>query len=416
MKNNSSKIRSGFFTILIVLMPLLGVYSFPGIPSLTLGEPFLLLCSVIMLLNHIASNNKRVHVHSPLYWLFIAYVIFVSIINTLGIDEYSLTDTMTTTLRLILYTTVIFTLAKDNINFELLRKAYLLVCFISASYLIIQFLFGTFMNVYLPSTFSNLKVMYSDYTGTYYNNYLYDSYRRLIFRPSSFFKEPSHLSRYIIYALPIIALKKERKSRYDIINFICILIAIMITRSAMGFLGLGVFMITWLYFNRKSKNPYMKISVLVVAISMIIASTYFGLLDQAVGRLSVETGSGGARIYRGFSIFSQMPLIHKIFGSGLGNYSAFASHFNITTIYDKAGNSGNNYMNLIATTLVSSGIIGLIIYICSLIRLVWKKSATQVICFALFVFFAFGTNIYYYSAEYILPMLFMIFDLMLESV
>lgn len=411
MRINNSKPLIGLFTILIVLMPLLSVYAFPGIASLTLGEPLLLVCTTVLLIKNAANiNNKGILIYAPLYWIFIIYVVVVSIINTAAINEYSLTDTVTTSLRLLLYTTVIFMLAKDHIDFALLRRTYLIICFVCSLYLIVQFIFGSVFKVYLPSTFSNLKIMYSNYTGATYNDYLYDSYRRLLFRPSSFFKEPSHLSRYIIYALPIITFKKGKKSRFEIINFMTVLLAVLITRSAMGFLGIGVFMVVWLLFNRKSSNSYTRLGVYVVILGLIAASAYYGLADQAVGRLSINTGSGGSRIYRGFSIFSQMKPIFKIFGSGLGNYSAFASHYNISTVYDIIGDSGNSYMNLIATTLVSSGIFGLILYISSLLKLVWKKSESQIACFALFIFFAFGTNIYYYSAEYILPLLFMTFN------
>lgn len=412
MKNRKSNTLIKIYTVLIVLLPLLSVYSFPGVAALTLGEPILIFCSILVLLSCFNRNSSRkVYTIAPLYWLFVFYVLFISLINTAIVSSYSVTDTLTTSLRLILYTMVIFMLSKDNIDFELLRKVYLLVCFACSLYLIIQFLTGTFFGVYLPSTFSNLKIMYSDYTGTAYNSFLYDSYQRLVFRPSSLFKEPSHLSRYIIYALPIISFKRGTKTRYEKINFALILAAILITRSAMGFLGVGVFLIAWLYANQKTNNMYTRIGGLTVVVILLIASIHFGLIDQAVGRLSVETGSGGARIYRGFSIYSKMPLGFKIFGSGLGNYSAFASQYNITTIYDRVGDSGNNYMNLIATTLVSSGVIGLIIHMSSLVKLVWKKSSSQIICFLLFAFFAFGTNIYYYSAEYILPVLFMIYDI-----
>ena len=412
MRKRKSSTLIKFFTVLIVLMPLLSVYSFPGIASLTLGEPILIFCSILILLNVLnRNNNGKVYTMAPLYWVFVFYVVLVSLVNTAFVPGYSITDTLTVSLRLLLYTIVIFMLSRDYLDFELLRKTYLFVCFACSLYLVVQFLTGTFFNVYLPSTFSNLKVMYSDYTGTAYNGFLYDSYHRLVFRPSSLFKEPSHLSRYIIYALPIISFKKGTETRFERLSFVLILAVILLTRSAMGFLGVGVFVVAWLYENRKTSSLHTRIGGLAIVAILLAASVYFGLIDQAVGRLSVETGSGGARIYRGFSIYSKMPLVFKIFGSGLGNYAAFASQYNITTIYDKVGNSGNNYMNLIATTLVSSGVIGLVIYMSSLVKLVWKKSETQVICFLLFVFFAFGTNIYYYSAEYILPVLFMIYDI-----
>lgn len=409
MINNRSQGFSKIFTILIVLMPLLGVYAFPGIPALTLGEPLLLACAIFLLLNSVYKG--KITTNSPQYFIFVAYIIVVSLLNTLIISEYSITDTMAALLRLFFYTTVIFILANEYIDFTLLRRAYLFVCFVSALYLIIQFVFGTFFNIFLPSTFSNLKVMYSNYTGNDYNTFLFGSYRSLIFRPSSFFKEPSHLSRYLVYVLPIIAYKKVEKSVYETIVFILVIAAILINQSAMGFLSVGVFLVMWVFSNRRKYNLLNRAGIILIAISLVLLSINAGLLDQALGRLSVETGSGGARLYRGFAIFSSMKPGFKLFGSGLGNYSAFASHYSISTVYDAVGNSGNDYMNLISRTLVSSGIVGFIIYIYSLLKLVWKKSNVQIACFTLFIFFAFGSDINYYSAEYILPMLFMVFDI-----
>ena len=233
MRNSNTKISKGFFAILIVLMPLLSVYAFPGIPSLTLGEPVLLLYCFFWLPHFVKSKRNKLIVHSPLYWLFIIYVIIVSFVNALCIYEYSITDAITASLRVLLYTVVIFVISKGSLETEFFRKTYLLVCFLSATYLIIQLISGTMLNIYLPSTFTNMKIMYSNYTGYTYNQFLFDNYTRLGFRPSSWFKEPSHLSRYIIYSLPIISLKQERKSRFEVLTFIIVIIAILSTRSAM---------------------------------------------------------------------------------------------------------------------------------------------------------------------------------------
>ena len=68
-------------------------------------------------------------------------------------------------------------------------------------------------------------------------------------------------------------------------------------------------------------------------------------------------------MYRGFAVFSQIPLEYKLFGIGLGNAERIIKENAITTIYDSRWYTTYDYYNNISSALIYGGVVGVIAFI-----------------------------------------------------
>ena len=101
--------------------------------------------------------------------------------------------------------------------------------------------------------------------------------------------------------------------------------------------------------------------ILIGAYYFITNSSYledvtYGLLTQEDG---MTTSKAEGRIYRGFMMYSDMPLECKLFGVGWRNAEAYCKACN-AELLTKYAYDGFNYFNSIAGSLIFSGIIGFV--------------------------------------------------------
>ena len=82
------------------------------------------------------------------------------------------------------------------------------------------------------------------------------------------------------------------------------------------------------------------------------------IVNRLLSALSPKTNDGSAfvRVYKGFAFWAELPAIYKIFGIGVGNYTAVNLRYSITP-------EMNEYMSSLSYFLVSNGIIGTLIII-----------------------------------------------------
>ena len=224
------------------------------------------------------------------------------------------------------------------------------------------------------------------------------------FRPSGFFTEPAHFCEYVIYCLPMI-LMKNRKNIWHYIVFILTAIAILISRSAIGYVCMTAIIGMWLVIEKKIQTRFI---IFIVVVAFITISFKFGFFENALNRFStvktIGASTGTIRLLRGFIIFNKLPFGYKIFGIGAGNYAAFINSYNIITMFDRSLARENEYMNTISMILVYGGILGVLIYVYALYQIIRNANNMQIICFTILLLLLVSSNIFY-SATYIMPML-----------
>lgn len=402
MKGNLSK-QNRIISLVFVLLPILSIYQCPGIPQISLAD----VAGVILAFISILSSRKyRITINS--YVSFTMYLVLLSIILTGAIGEYSLGQTISRLLRLILYLLLFISVAKEHVDIDYFGEAYVKVCILASIYLFVQFGAKLFFNLSLPSTFTNLKIMYTNFTGNAYNSVLDRTY---VYRPRGFFLEPAHFSRYILYGIPILMYKETKRKP---VKIGLLSLAVLASQSAIGYIILASVGIAWAFFSRNTRNVRQTVFLILMFIVFIILSLRYGLLENVLWRtsgLNLEVASDSTvRISRGFVIYDNLPPLFKLIGTGLGNFDKFSQKFDIRTFFDMgtrvAVAQGDEYMSLISGTLVYGGVIGIVLFLYSLFSARRKGSKLQLYYYTIFILIGLSSNIKYYSPEFLLGMSF----------
>lgn len=183
------------------------------------------------------------------------------------------------------------------------------------------------------------------------------------------FSEPSHYAAYLIPLLAILLFDNEKKLQEKWKLPVLISITMVISTSGVGIL-LGA--ATWgMYFafnysttkNRLILLPFIVMAAATIFSLLIMYSEQFSItvsnLFSVQDQVRFATGSkADYRIYRGFSMYLQLPVLNKLFGVGFANMNDFAISHNIGTIYDIATSQTVEYYNGISQILLYSGLVG----------------------------------------------------------
>lgn len=228
-------------------------------------------------------------------------------------------------------------------------------------------------------------------------------------RSSSFFSEPAHFVQFI---LPLLVIELYRKdSKYHYYYTFLILFCLLLTKSGnaiMGIVVIGVFYLFNKIINEKInvKNLFL-IALFIVGVVVggqkYVASEIGQSLLERQDQLTMDatTGrSGFLRIYRGFFVYNEMPLIYKIIGND--NPNELSSYCNKTGLYFEDEN--DLYFNTFQTFIIRTGIVGLLIFSLFLVSL-YKNNSTECKCIS-WVFIALS---FISSMHFTIPMCLYIF-------
>lgn len=224
-------------------------------------------------------------------------------------------------------------------------------------YIIIQFFFAKCFNFFLPSNILPFEISKDVFDA----RILFEKIG--LYRPSSFFSEPASFSQYVIPALCLYLSKKQTKKNQ--IAIYVMLVGIIISTSSLGILSAFLAWIITLY--RRTEKNLIKILggiILLITIGFITINVNSYVSDSMSKIFGGEVnGKTDDRVYRGFAIFSQIPLEYKLFGIGLGNAEKIIKENAITTIYDSRWYTTYDYYNNISSALIYGGVVGGIAFI-----------------------------------------------------
>ena len=222
-----------------------------------------------------------------------------------------------------------------------------------------------------------------------YYDFFHISYSNNIrFRPSSFFSEPSHYSLYILPSLCLLLFKEShRKIRIsEIIYLIASSFSILLSGSWNGIIMMIIIYFYFIFYRLHNRyhNKVLTIVLIIICIAVIILQFNKIILSENVF-LSLFSIKSEYRIWRGFDLYSKLPLFDKVFGIGYRNLTNYHNRYNISSIFDASNSMVNyEYLNMLSQILIYSGLIGLIIFIIGVIDLFSKSisgSRAIIICF-----------------------------------
>lgn len=262
------------FTLFIVLYPILNRYITP-LPFLTLAEVILLVFWMIRLMQ-INRDIKLVWSVVP----FTVYLFLRAILSYCGIDDYDVTDTVGSTMRVFyLYASSMFLLPEYFHKDQSLKILKIISCIVSG-YAILQIIAAKFGGIILSSYLPFL---------TPYNDGLIDFQRQinfavygLQFRPTSWLNEPAALCIYILLPLVILLFKSE-KTRSDKICIALYTLVCIISLSSTGIM-VTVFIYAVYLIYQMRKNAFAAVFMSVLAAGLFVVFLNSSLYDYFLNR------------------------------------------------------------------------------------------------------------------------------------
>lgn len=403
MKRNLKKDLRHIFTIAMVLMPILNIYSTSFLKALCLGE----FCGILLIPILLIFRGEIFKV-SYSYWGFVIYLFFLSLLLTVFIPQYVFSETVIKLLKFIFYTLNIFFFSSTFFEYEYGKRLYINTSYAASLYLLAQYFAKIILNIQLPVVLPHANLAYILSTSEEYNIALQRTYA-LQYRPSGFFLEPAAFCQYTIYSLIFLMFIPNKSKKENGMIFV-ISAAILLTYSAIGYVALVSFLIVWFIWTRKKRNFTTNVSiVLTVGLAFVWLNSRFDFWGSTAQRIatvsSTSVTTGTMRLLRGLIVFLKLPLWAKFTGIGIGNFGAFVEKYDIVTFFDGGIARTSEYMNAFSTILVSAGVIGLVIYVRSMWQ-IYKMSNKCQRCLVIVLSLVMVSSNVFFSASYMLPMIF----------
>lgn len=204
MENVCRTSKSHFFTTMLLLSPVVGLYSI-STTVLNLADLVVFLALLFVLTRSIIENKIRICNELLPYYLYIILHLLFSLILCRFNDHV---DFLGSTMRYLLILTSLIFFVKQYFDVEYGLKIYKYICIFSTVFLIIQTVVCVFFNYYIQGflEISFLPIHRED---------LYDFGEDLsvyeIFRPRSIFSEPAAYAGFVIGYLAISLFKIGKK-------------------------------------------------------------------------------------------------------------------------------------------------------------------------------------------------------------
>lgn len=308
------------------------------------------------------------------------YVLIVSLMSLWLIPWTRIVDCIYDSASLLM-NMAILCLSVPLINYSLLKTVIIKLSIYSVIFLFIQNLLfqlsGTFISGIIPFLpLSNLVPTDMFILGQSVRD-----------RFSSFFEEPSHLSQFLAVTLILLLWSKKLNSKSKKVLLIIISCAIFVSQSANGYVLL---ILIWGFYGVKKMNVnyfvrHKVCSCLILCVGgavfyylsmsekvqlVLLRANEFSLTPEAT-----EHGySTFIRTLRGYILWYELPFGEQMLGTGLGSILPYVdSHPN--TLYLQITSHIPNYVNSIQYILITSGVIGGILFFRFLFFLYKKNSS-----------------------------------------
>lgn len=256
------------FCTTLILLPLLKLYGISAIGG-TFADYTLIIIVIIMLVK----QGKNVFIltgnRNSIEFIPIMICVIFNIFFTWNFS-FEIGNQIIYWMRYILYYFVLIYGIKRYYSVEIGYKVYEIASIISTIFLIIQYLAYIFMNRIILGQFGSLAL-----TDLKQHKQFYDTYAAYnLFRPESFFSEPSHYATFICGFLLICSMRQVNKKNILTMSF-CSL-GILLSGSTTGLCG-AVFIWTLfslrLMWQRNSIVYLLPIIVIAVVVLLFVSQT-----------------------------------------------------------------------------------------------------------------------------------------------
>lgn len=351
---------------LLASFPILNIYVTPFI--LSWGEAFFISMMIVCYLR----DKRNIFNFPKWYFAFWIYVSFMYLL--LSLSEFRLGVLIPGGFNFFLFS-LILGFVISHFDYPSFRKYYRSLFFISFAVLVAQEiaynLMGFRFSAMIP--FGELK------DGYPMEELIADQTKSYTDRSSSIFREPAHMAQYI---LPLLAIELYDDSKKRIFSpmSILLMISLLTLRSGNGIVGMALLVgIKFVYFiiRERTKNKFLVISLAVLIGGM--ALTYYvsseagqSVLDRSEDLENEEDAHSFVRIYRGWRLYAEMPIVYQMIGATKTIINATIPQTSASMLF-LGDDSDNLYFNGMQTTFLYNGLFGTFLLLLIYIRL-YKKN------------------------------------------
>ena len=356
-----------FFSIFFAIYPILCIYK--GFSKFTFGDLILIVFLLMSLTKPIDINNRLFSA-----FIFLSYSALTLFFNVFFSQSINGTDEFLSLLfrivKLIFYMLCVFTTGLKYFNFKIFKHTIYISAVMATVFIVFQYFSYYILGKIILGQIPGLPIYLEDYAQLDY-----DKIYGYMFRPSSFFLEPSIFCQYTIAALIISLFTKSDDKKCRVMLNAAFTIGILLTTAGQGVLYLIV--VYGLYLIMNLKNPIYTIVFSIFA--FIFAKISYDKIEavkMAVDRLSNQNAKDAR--FSSYSYCFSLNDIHALFGYGYGS------------------TANGVYMPGAAYVWYGCGIIGLILAFLmfySFFRSADNK-CSKIICLIFFIMF-FVTSLFY---------------------
>ena len=372
LKNSGNVLLDDFFYFLLLVSPVVGIYSTP-ISALSWGE-----VSLIAVCLYFACKKERndVKINVNHYCFFIIYSLVITFLMSFTFSEEDAVGTIKEVVSFLVYALLAICLC-SFVDRKKFIEMYVFFALAFSCVLIIQFVIHLFVGKWIVPIIPN---MISDGSNTN------DAIARYS-RAASFFKEPAHYVHYM--SIPFVYLLfNYRQHKNGFKYLIVFLIAIVFSFSgngayvlAVSFIGLVLSKIFDGRVNYFFRGLLISIVVITLAFFVLFYTQYgmdllFRLNSGELSGGYAARQSGYVRIFRGYVVYAAFDIPHKLFGVGLGNYLQYALTYAYEALTSKTS-LNYNYINAVQGYLTQTGIVGLFLYFSIFFKRFGRRSADE---------------------------------------
>jgi hypothetical protein len=378
------KMKNKLFTFLIILTPILNIYSSGIHENLHFGTLLISILLVFLTLN-IIKMKLVLKPNKLIYYLI--YSIIITLLAVITISDKSINFFI---LIIILQLVIVLVFVPIYFDIVYCEKIFFWVSILAFLFLIYQILLFKIFQIVIPPVLEFFPLT----SGI--DNLDFISTHRLFmntsFRPSSFFMEPSH---YSIFIGSYIAMSLGLKTRNIAISII-LSVSVLFTSSANGYAFIFSIWIVWFFVKvikflhvQKIKKRILNFVFILFFIVLFVVFYNENILynfNRIFEAIFIRSDfSDNLRIFRGFNIFNDLKFVYKLFGIGYGDIAVLLKSMNISDIFNTI--EIYDYMSTISRILISTGVVGSLIFLYPFIKAFKEDKEKRYLILILFIIF-----------------------------
>lgn len=348
----------GFLELFLPIYSVLMYYTLPVVGSV--GQIILLIYMVIYFITH-----RNIQYHIPKYLLlFTIIVIPIQLVVFQCVGGFTFSRVINLSM-IIVYLVI---LSYFQVNVDGLFKIYKLFAIFASITILIQFVQIHFFNQIVHQ----IMLFPMERPMGWYNEGL---------RPQGVFPEPQVFATFM---LPILVLVL-RKSEY--ISAIFFTIAIFASTSSLGILCAAAVWGYHVFFSEISITK--KIALILLIAIGTITLTQTSLFEYGINKITSTNFTNNVRLTRGFTIYSKLPIINKLFGIGVNNLAYYQESGQIIlNDYMSIAMRNPSYVTTMSDLLIGFGLFATLLYLLFLFNLFWNSDCRLLVILLFVLSFA----------------------------